>query len=443
MKFWKSLYISDRLFIILILVTVLYIVGQYIDIARLVATIVLIGCGVVTVLDLFSLYSRSMDITLTRELPERLSVGDHNQVLIKIKNSSNITVDIDIIDELPSQFQIRDFKINDTLKSGENKRFEYHIRPTTRGEFFFGCVNLFVNSKLNIVRRRICFEGSKMVPVFPSFIQMKKYELLAINNTLTNQGIKKIRKVGLHSEFEKIRDYVSGDDFRTINWKATARKAELMVNQYQDEKSQSVYSVINMGRIMKMPFNGMTLLDYAINASLVISNIAQKKYDRPGLLTYSNRIGSFVKSSNQNSSVSKIMEVLYNQETNFSESDNELLATFIKRNIRQRSLIVLYTNFESLTSLEMQAEYFRQISKNHLLLVVFFENTEITNTIKGVPKRVEGIYLKTLSEKYLYDKKTIVRILNKHGIHALYTKPENLNIGLINKYLEFKAKELI
>lgn len=443
MKFWKSLYISDRLFIILILVTVLYIVGQYIDIARLVATIVLIGCGVVTVLDLFSLYSRSMDITLTRELPERLSVGDHNQVLIKIKNSSNITVDIDIIDELPPQFQIRDFKINDTLKSGENRRFEYHIRPTTRGEFFFGCVNLFVNSKLNIVRRRICFEGSKMVPVFPSFIQMKKYELLAINNTLTNQGIKKIRKVGLHSEFEKIRDYVSGDDFRTINWKATARKAELMVNQYQDEKSQSVYSVINMGRIMKMPFNGMTLLDYAINASLVISNIAQKKYDRPGLLTYSNKIGSFVKSSNQNSSVSKIMEVLYNQETNFSESDNELLATFIKRNIRQRSLIILYTNFESLTSLEMQAEYFRQISKNHLLLVVFFENTEITNTIKGVPISVEGIYLKTLSEKYLYDKKTIVRILNKYGIHALYTKPENLNVGLINKYLEFKAKELI
>ena len=166
------------------------------------------------------------------------------------------------------------------------KTISYFLRPVKRGEYSFGAVNVFASSPIGLVSRRYQFSQNKMVPVYPSYIQMRKYELLAISNRLTDTGIKKIRRVGQHTEFERIREYVPGDDYRTINWKASARKSHLMVNNYQDERSQQVYALIDKGRAMQMPFNGMSLLDYAINASLVISNIAIKKSDKAVLITF-------------------------------------------------------------------------------------------------------------------------------------------------------------
>ncbi|MEJ2617906.1 MAG: DUF58 domain-containing protein [Ignavibacteriaceae bacterium] len=169
---------------------------------------------------------------------------------------------------------------------GENKIISYNLKPVKRGEYNFGSINLFVSSPLKLVLRKFRFSGDKIIPVYPSYIQMRKYELFAISNRLSDVGIKRIRRIGHSTEFEQIKEYVIGDDYRTVNWKATARKNELMVNNYQDEKSQQVYNVIDMGRTMKMPFNGMSLLDYAINTSLVISNIALHKYSLPKTVPY-------------------------------------------------------------------------------------------------------------------------------------------------------------
>ena len=139
---------------------------------------------------------------------------------------------------------------------------------------------------------------------------MRKYELMAISNRLVELGIKKIRKIGHNLEMESIKEYVVGDDYRTINWKATARKGELMVNNYQDEKSQQVYSLVDKSRVMQMPFEGMSLLDYAINASLVISNIAVKKEDKAGLITFQHKIGTLLPASSRNNQVQLIMQAL-------------------------------------------------------------------------------------------------------------------------------------
>lgn len=164
----------------------------------------------------------------------------------------------------------------------EKKVIQYFLRPVKRGEYSFGSVNAFVSSPIGFISRRFKFSQDKMVPVYPSYIQMRKFELLAISNRLTETGVKKIRRIGHNMEFELIKEYVNGDDFRTINWKATARKQHLMVNHFQDERSQQVYSLIDKGRVMQMPFEGMSLLDYAINATLVISNIAIKNLTKPG-----------------------------------------------------------------------------------------------------------------------------------------------------------------
>ncbi len=398
---------------------------------------------VLVVVDTLILYSNRKGFFARRDTLDKLSNGDDNPVQIVLENQYLFPVRISVIDELPFQFQVRDkeFKLN--IDSGKSKTIEYDLRPVKRGEYSFGAVNVFVKSPIGFVQRRYRFSQDMMVPVYPSFMQMRKYELLAISNQLTDAGIKKIRRRGNNAEFEQIKEYVAGDDYRTINWKATARKNKLMINQYQDEKSQQVYSVIDMGRIMRMPFEGLSLLDYAINSSLVISNIAMLKQDKAGIITFSNRVQAILPADRRNAQLRKILELLYNQKTGYLESDYEHLYATIKTKINQRSLVLLYSNFESLSGLQRQIKYIRRLAKDHLLVVIFFENTELRSFIEKPARSTEEIYNKTIAEKLAYEKKLIVKELEKYGIQSILTAPQQLSVNTINKYLELKARGLI
>ena len=443
MKLLKSLYLKNRLFIaigvIIALFLLSFVLGVLVIIPKILFFIVLGLC----LTDLILLYRTRLGLRGTRFAPERLSNGDENEIRVHVENFYPYKITLEVIDEIPHQFQKRDLTFNFQLGPGDARVISYHLRPVKRGEYSFGSINAFVSSPLGIFSRRFRFAADAMVPVYPSFIQMRKYELMAISNRLTNAGIKKIRRIGHNLEFELIKEYVSGDDVRSVNWKATARKMELMVNHYQDERSQQVYSVIDKGRMMQMPFEGMSLLDYAINATLVISNIAIKKSDKSGLITFQDKIGSTIAAGKQNSQMSRILEVLYNQKTAYRESDFSVLYNHIRRKVNQRSLLLLFTNFESIYGLQRQIPYLRQLAKQHLLVVIFFENTEMRSLIEKPAPGLREVYYKAIAEKFAYDKKLIVKELAKHGIQAMLTSPQNLTVNTINKYLELKARGMI
>ncbi len=329
------------------------------------------------------------------------------------------------------------------MESGSQVKRDYSVRPTERGEYNFGHTICFAESFFGFVRRKYKLGEQIDVPVYPSFIQMRKFELYAISNRLTDIGIKKIRRIGHSMEFDQIKNYVPGDDIRSINWKATARSNELMVNHYQDEKSQQVVNVIDMGRVMKMPFDGLHLLDYAINTSLVISNIALLKEDKAGLLSFSNDSSTVVLPQKKRTHIQRIQQALYNLETNFLESSFEKLLISLRTKIRQRSLILLYTNFETYSGMERQLPYLQRIAKDHLLVTIFFDNTELNSLIDMAPKNIGQIYSKTIAEQFNYEKKQIVKALNQLGIYTILTPPKELSVNAINKYLELKARGLI
>ena len=211
-----------------------------------------------------------------------------------------------------------------------------------------------------------------MVPVYPSIIQMQQYDFLAISNKLSQFGLKKIRRIGHTQEFEQIKEYVPGDDIRTLNWKATAKQNQLMVNQYQDEKSQPIYSIIDTGRVMKMPFNGLKLLDYAINSTLAFSNVALKRNDKTGMIAFSKNIEAFIPAIQKITHLNTILEKLYNITTEFTDSDFGLLYAQVKRKITHRSLLLLYTNFEHISALKRQMPFLLAMAKKHVLVVIFF-----------------------------------------------------------------------
>ncbi len=380
---------------------------------------------------------------MKRDVSDRLSNGDNNPVSIYLENRYPFKTRWEIVDEIPFQFQRRDVLFEAELSSNETQLLRYELRPTKRGEYSFGAVNAFIKTPLGLVKRRYQSSQNKTVAVYPSYLQMRQYELMAISNRLTELGIKRIRRLGHSMEFEQIRPYVKGDDVRTVNWKATARRNELMVNAFQDERSQAVYCLIDKGRVMKSPFEEMTLLDYAINATLVLSNIALIKQDKAGLITFSEVIGQILPAERKAGQMQKILEVLYKQKTRYLESDYEILYAHVKKHIRQRSLLLLFTNFETLSAMRRQLPFLRQLAKTHLLIVVFFENTETSSLLKNPADNTEDIYLKTIAERFYYEKRRIVKELELYGIQAILTAPKDLNANTVNKYLELKAKGMV
>jgi len=433
--FYKALWSLSLLFVCAFIWPVLYW-------PAVMLSIVWVSLVLVDLLMLFSKGSQNY-ISAERILPERFSNGDRNEVLLHLESFFPYSVKSELIDEIPVQFQKRDFSFKHLLAPRQRISHRYYLKPLSRGEYHFGTLNVFITGRVGFFCRRYRFNQGAMIKVYPSFIQMRRYEIMAISNRLSELGVKKIRRMGHHTEFDQIRDYIKGDDVRTLNWKATARKGHLMVNQYQDEKSQHVFCMVDMGRTMKMPFDGMTLLDYAINTSLVISNIALLKHDKTGLVTFSDKVNAMLPARNEGRHLQTIMEVLYNQQTDFGEHNLEGLYSMVRHRIHQRSLLILFTNFESLESARRAFPYLGSLASNHLLMVVFFENEEILRMIKNESGDSEAIYRQAIAEKFIYDKKQIVKEMERWGIYVVLTNPEHLTVDTMNRYLEFKARGMI
>ncbi len=442
-KFLSSLFFHSKFFYGSSFIICIFVTGFFVPIFIPIGKIALLMLLILTVIDILLVY-RSGTIFVTRSIPEKLSNGDKNPVDLFIESRYSIPVVIDLIDELPSQFQFRsDIHTTIPLSPFVKGYYQYEVVPKKRGEYNFGNVIVFIRTKISLVKKKVIAATPITVAVYPSYIQMRKYELMAISNRLTDYGIKKIRKIGQSNEFDQIKQYVPGDDYRTINWKATARSQQLMVNQFTDEKSQQIYCVIDKGRTMKMPFEGMTLLDYAINATVSLANVAIIKDDKAGLVTFSNRAGAFIKADKKRIQTKKIVDVLYNQKSSFKESNFELVTASMLSLIPQRSLIVLFSNFETSFGLQRQLPYLKMISKRHLVVVVFFENTELRDVTNSISTTTEEIYTKTIAESFALEKKLIVKELQQNGILTLLVEPKELTVKVINKYLEIKSRRLL
>jgi len=442
-KYYVNLFPDKRLFAGLAFCAALFLFSFFLSWLGDLPYVCFFVLVALVVIDFILLFSARKNVFLRRDLPERLSNGDDNELSIYVENFYAFPIHIGIIDEIPFQFQKRDLWFSSQLRSGAHKTIRYALRPTKRGEYLFGSVLLYVKSPLQLISRRFKFGGETVVAVYPSFLQLRKYELMAISNRLTEMGIKKIRRIGHSMEFDQVKNYVPGNDYRTVNWKASARKGDLMVNSYTDEKAQHVYCVIDKSRAMKMPFEGMSLLDYAINASLVLSSVALLKEDKAGLITIAEQIGSIVPADRRPVQLGKIMGVLYKEKTRYLETNMEALYTGIRGVMKQRSLVILFSNFESISALNRQLPFLKRIAKYHLLLVVFFENTELRALAEKPARDVEGIYIKTIAEKFAHEKKLMVRELAKHGILSILTPPDKLTINVVNRYLAIKAQQKI
>lgn len=442
MKLIKGLYLTNLLFYLLLGIAVCFALSFFIPVfevlSRVFLWLFLLGC----IWDLIFLFYPTNRVHIQRNYPEKLSNGDVNVLKIQLQSSFPRPIRARVLEEMPVQLQMRKNEFAVELQRNRTKEIEFELSPKTRGIYSFGRCHVLVKH-LGLFERKFTLDESLEIPCYPSFIQMRKYQLLATTDRLIEMGVKRIRRIGTTLEFDHIREYVKGDEYRHMNWKASAKHKKLLVNQYQEEKSQPIYSFIDLGRVMRMPFNEMTLLDYSINSTLVLSNAAILKGDRAGMLTFSKEVGNHVEAEKNNKQIKRISDKLYGINTLFEESEFGNLYAFARRNINKRSLIFLYTNFETIDALHRQMPYLRMLNKSHVVVVVVFKNTELIEMSKESANITIEIYNKIIAEKFVYEKSLIIQDLNRNGLQTIYTAPEDLSINSINKYLEIKARGLI
>lgn len=436
------MFLTRRFYLVIAIVILLLGSGYFWSTLFIAGQLGLVAFLLVLLFDAWLLY-RTKGIRASRQCAERFSNGDDNKVSLRIESLYSFSTVLSVIDETPVIFQQRNIDFRLSLAPTEGKTIEYSLRPTRRGEYAFGHIRVFVSTGLGLVARRFTCGEPVTVKVYPSFLMLHRYELLAMSDNLTEMGIKRIRRVGHQTEFEQIKEYVKGDDYRTINWKASARRHQLMVNVYQDERSQQIYSVIDKGRVMQQAFHGMTLLDYAINASLVLSYVAMRKDDKAGLVTFDEHFDTFLPASRKAGQMQAMLENLYKQATTFGETDFSALCVHLGKHINKHSFLVVYTNFASITAMNRQLPYLEQLSRQHRVLVVFFEDTDLKEYIARPATNTESYYHHVIAEKFAFEKRLIVSTLKQHGIYSLLTTPENLSIDVINKYLEMKSRQLL
>jgi uncharacterized protein (DUF58 family) len=408
-----------------------------------VSNVALLALFCAVLIDVIITFVNENPVEVSRKVDNLLNLGDSNTVTISITNKSNQPINFALIEGFPLQLQIRQKEFTAFLMPKNTKSFTYEFTPKQRGEFTFGDALIYLSSSLFLIKRKIDYPLTQSVQVFPSILQMKQYELKVFHQQTQARGIKKVRRIGNNQEFEQIKNYVQGDDLRTVNWKATSKRNELMVNQYQEERSQNIYALIDKSRNMQMEFENMTMLDYAINSALVFSNIALRKGDRAGLITFSNKMGTQLAADRSNGHLRRILNLLYNQKTQFKESSYELLYESIRQTVKSRSLLMLYTNFESEFAMKRALPILKKINQRHVLVVVFFQNNELEDVAFQRIDTVQEIYQSAVAEKLITTKMVIAKELRQNGIQTILTRPEDLSINTINKYLELKARGVI
>ncbi len=443
MNFLRSIFLTRFFFVLfanLIWMYCLAFVYPWMFFVSNVAVLCLFGA---LLTDIILTYLNDNPVKAHRKVDNLLNLGDSNTVELTVTNNTMQPVNFAVIEGYPVELQKRKTEVNAFLLPGKSRVIKYEFTPTKRGEYHFGNVLIYLSSSLFLIKRKIEIPLEQTVQVFPSILQMKQYELKVFHQQTQARGIKKIRRIGNNNEFEQIKNYVQGDDLRTVNWKATSKRNELMVNQYQEERSQHIYSLIDKSRNMQMEFEEMTMLDYAINASLVFSNIALKKGDRAGLITFSNKMGTQLTADRSAGQLRRILNLLYNQKTQFLESSYELLYESIRQTVKTRSLLMLYTNFESEFAMRRALPILKKINQRHVLVVVFFQNNELEDIAYQRIDTIKEIYQSAVAEKLMSVKINIAKELTQYGIQTILTRPEDLSVNTINKYLELKARGVI
>jgi len=378
-------------------------------------------------------------IEVSRECDLKLSMASENIIKIKIRNNSGRLIVLEAVDEIPSYMEIKDRTVKIDALPHASSEGEYIVVPQKRGEFTFGSIHVRYRGVLKLCMKYAKFDTEEKYKVYPNLNDLKKFSFASLKKNLLMHGNKRQKTYGVGTEFESLREYAEGDDYRKVNWMATARSNKLIMNTYEPERNQQVYIFLDSSRVMNSEINYIKKLDYAINSAFLLAEIAGQKGDNIGLVVFDSEVKRFVKAGKGMVHFHNLAENLYNVQENFVTADYNNALLYLNRYQKRRSLLCIFTDlFNSDEAFEL-VKALKSIGKHHIPLVITIKDTRVYDMAEREVEEGFDIYTKCAAIKELEEREKVQRIFTQSGIPSIDIPPDRLSMEVVNKYLTMKA----
>lgn len=381
----------------------------------------------------------SKQFEVERICDEKLSMGTENEIVINIRNNSDYNVNIEAVDEVPEYMELKKRIVKIKVLPHFENSGSYVVLPQKRGEYTFGKVHIRYHGVLRLCSKKGIYDITKSYKVYPNLKDLSRYGLAAIKKSQLIQGIKKHKSYGTGTEFESLKEYDEGDDYRKINWLASARLKKLIVNTYEPEKNQQVMIMLDSSRVMNSEINYIKKLDYSINAAFLLADVVIKKGDNVGVMVFDSQVKRYIKPGKGLGHFQLLADNLYNVEENFVSADYEGALTYLTKNQSRRCLICIFTELFSVDEAVSLASALKNIAKNHVPLLVTIKDMRLYDMAGSEVKSTEDIFTKAASMKLIEEREKIQRVFIDSGIAVLDVPPDKLSIEVVNKYLTMKS----
>lgn len=380
------------------------------------------------------------DFEVARKHDTRLSLGAWNLIQLTVRNNSRQRVTISLRDEPPAAFDLDTAVVTGQVLPHDETTLGYRVRPPRRGDYIFGNINLRWTSALGLVTRQTTLAARGSVKVYPNLIEIRKYDLLVRRGHIQELGLRLSRKFGQGAEFERLRDYLPDDDYRRIDWKATARRHKPISREFQTERSQNIVSVIDVGRMMRSPIGELAKLDHVINAVLLFSYVATRKGDRVGLMTFADTVQVFLPPRQGVGQFYRMLETLYSVQSQPVEPDYAEALAYLAVKNKKRSLVVLFTDLSGGPSVQSLATNLSALYPRHLPVCVTISDPAMLAAAAVRPRDSLAVYERMVAEQMLDERRVLLESLHQRGVLTLDVPADKLTTAVINKYLELKGR---
>ena len=402
----------------------------------------LVMVAILVIID-YVVTTKPNDLEVERINDTKLSLGAENLITVLITNRSQRKLTFLLRDEYPYQFNADATIIKGEVGAYDLHEARYHVKPLQRGDYTFGDVNIRYPSLLRTFTRQARYPTSASVKVYPNVLDVRKYDIMARKGLLFEIGLRAARIFGTGTEFERLREYNTDDEFRRINWKATARRGKPIAAEYETERSQYIVSVIDTGRLMRPPIGDLAKLDYAINTSLLLTYVATLKGDHTGLLTFADDVRTYLSPKSGKGQFYRMLEALYNVHFEPVEADYAKALAYLSLKNKRRSLIIVFTDLVTLDAAKPLIANMARLAQRHLPLCVVVSDPNITNLAHIETDNSGAVYKRAVAEMLLDERQVVLDTLNRNGVLTLDVPADKLSVSVINKYLELKGRGAI
>lgn len=380
-------------------------------------------------------------IEIKRVGGEKLSIYEKEQISFEVYNKNHYPMHFELKDEMPDLYFTSDNKImKGIVQPHEKKLFLYYVTPTKRGAYAFGNLHIRYEGKLKLCTKSIIMDLSKEYKIYPNLKNLRKYKLSITNNRVFKQGQRNLRMLGRGTSFESLREYVYGDEYRKINWKATARENKPIINLYEPEKNQHVHILIDTGRPMSYTIRGHRKLDMVVNTALVLSDMINQNGDQSALLLFNTEVNSMIMPGKGVEHRERMLEALYHIDGTNQTSNYDDAFYHLKKKERHRSIVFLFTDFETVEEAENMLKVLPIISRNNVVVIVLIRNESLEEIGSRQVKNTDDLFDKGVALELLEERHKIISLLNKRGVFCTECEAEKLEFTVINKYIQVKNR---